>query len=190
MMRLPMPPRAALTLLLLISTHAAVAQVDVTADTPPDSVPAGLPSVDELRARIAEQDRDAERIPFPAGTPPAAGLELDSTTLAHQREALRAYYDYRTQGYDHRMRVFEWQLFSSRIIFVVVILLVLAGVYFSGVQFHTGLRAKRDPTVSEVEATVRGVKVTSSTLGVVILVISLVFFYLYLAFVYPITETF
>jgi len=84
----------------------------------------------------------------------------------------------------------------------VVILLVLLGVYFSGVQFHRGLRETRmqratddtqapaEEPVTEIEASMQGIKVSSSTLGVIILVISLAFFYLYLVFVYPIKEIF
>ena len=44
--------------------------------------------------------------------------------------------------------------------------------------------------VTELEASVKGIKVSSPVLGVIILVISLLFFYLYLAFVYPIQEVF
>ncbi len=43
---------------------------------------------------------------------------------------------------------------------------------------------------TEIVASVKGIKVSSPILGVIILVISLLFFYLYLVYVYPITEIF
>jgi hypothetical protein len=92
----------------------------------------------------------------------------------------------------HRKAVFVWQFWSSRVIFVVVLLLVAAGMYFAAVQFHLGIRQKKRgiPEVTEIAASVTGVKVSSPVLGVIILMISLEFFYLYLSFVYPITNTF
>jgi len=137
---------------------------------------------------------------------------LDEPTRGRVLASFREYMDYRISGYQHRRDVFKWQLYSSKIIFFVVIFLVLAGVYFSGVQFHHSLgrkftrgTAKKDEMadneaaeimaiekgeVTEVVASVKGVKVSSPVLGVIILVISLLFFYLYLMFVYPIQEAF
>ncbi len=109
------------------------------------------------------------------------------------RSALKGYYDYRVAGFDHRARVFEWQLLSSRIIFVLVILIVVVGLYFSWLQFIAGLRENANPekmsTTVEASPT-GGIKVSSPVLGVIILTLSLVFFYLYLVHVYPITEVF
>ena len=138
--------------------------------------------------------------------PDASALQiLDDTSKEEFFTAMREYYRYRVSGYRHRARVFEWQLVSSRVIFVVVIFLVLAGVYFSWVQFRAGLSVKSvpeaasteesaasvpllKPDITEFTASVKGIKVSSPVLGVIILVISLVFFYLYLVYVYPIHE--
>ncbi len=117
---------------------------------------------------------------------------LDEKGTAALRSSLTAYYNYRTEGFDHRRRVFAWQLLSSKVIFVLVVFLVSVGVYFSWLQFHIGLRggsgtgeASPDTTF---EATATGIKVSSPVLGVIILVISLAFFYLYLVYVYKIEE--
>ena len=108
--------------------------------------------------------------------------------------ALTEYYAYRQHGLEHRQKVFAWQHRSSIAIFVVVVLLVFAGIYFAAVQFHHGLRQPKGfagaGLATELEASAKGIKVTSPVLGVIILVISLAFFYLYLAFVYPINEIF
>lgn len=118
---------------------------------------------------------------------------LDEAGVASMRASLKAFYDYKARGFDHRSRVFEWQLLSSRLIFVLVILIVAVGLYFSWLQFMAGLREKVGPeaTSTTVEASpTGGIKVSSPILGVIILTLSLAFFYLYLVHVYPIEEIF
>ena len=86
--------------------------------------------------------------------------------------------------------MFEWQLFSSRVIFATVIMLVGSGVVFAAIQFRAGLKRPRvaAPEATEIDLSAGSVKVSSPVLGVIILVISLGLFYLYLVYVYPISE--
>jgi hypothetical protein len=95
--------------------------------------------------------------------------------------------EYYERGLLHRTQVIEWQHFSTKVIFFVVLFLVGTGIYFAWVQFKSGGDSQ---TVNEVEVSLTGVKVSSPILGVIILVLSLAFFYLYLRYVYPITEIF
>jgi hypothetical protein len=140
-----------------------------------------------------------------AVAPGAAELRhLDEAGFEALRDSLVAYYRYRESGFQHRRAVFDWQLLSARIIFAVVILLVLAGVYFSWLQFVADRRApRRAPEAAEGEeaperrglvtsfkAGAGGVEVSSPVLGVIILALSLAFFYLYLVHIYPIAEIF
>lgn len=97
------------------------------------------------------------------------------------REGLK-YYE---RGLPHRTRVIEWQHISTLIIFFVVLFLVGTGIYFAWVQFKAGATSSEN---NEIEISLTGVKVSSPVLGVIILVISLAFFYLYLRYVYPISE--
>jgi len=85
---------------------------------------------------------------------------------------------------DHRENVLKWQHLSTQIILCVVLVLVSLGLYFAWVQFYSGEVNKE---TSEIEISTSGVKVSSPVLGVVILTLSLGFFYLYLVYVYPIT---
>jgi hypothetical protein len=130
-------------------------------------------------------------------------------------EAMKGYYDYHTAGYLHRGRVFQWQLLSSKVIFVIVTLLVFSGIYFAALHFHEAMRRRaaepmtvasktvtaaadsgdaQVPTfnseITKLSASAKGIEVSSPVLGVIILVISLAFFYLYLVYVYPVTELF
>ncbi len=137
-------------------------------------------------------DARSEDLALPAAPEPTT---LDGPTQQKYLDALKEYYQYRISGYGHRQHVFEWQLLSSKVIFVVVLVLVAAGIYFSAIQFHAGLRRPPGtPTaaedVTEITASLKEIKVRSPVLGVVTLVISLAFFYLYLVYVYPIEEIF
>ena len=138
----------------------------------------------------ADSDVDpAKEAPQPSDPP--RGVVFDEETEAAYRKAWQAYYKYRVQGYEDRLQVFAWQSISTKVIFGVVVALVLAGVYFAAVQFHVGMRAGREAgEAGEVEMSFKGVKVRSPVLGVIVLTISLGFFYLYLVYVYPIENVF
>ncbi len=120
----------------------------------------------------------------------------DSVTFQRYNDHLTAYFDYKISGYKHRQKVFSWQLFSSKVIFFCVVFLVLTGLYFSYLQFQKAMTAnKTAPSekinlASELEASPTGIKISSPVLGVIILIISLLFFYLYLIHIYPIKEIF
>ena len=120
----------------------------------------------------------------------------DPETKSKYLAALRAYYTYRTKGLEHRSKVFVWQLFSAKIIFGIVLMLVVAGIYFAGVQFHMGIKQVQNEggtsglATSEFSASLKGIKISSPVMGILILTISLAFFYLYLIYVYPIEDIF
>lgn len=119
-------------------------------------------------------------------------VSTDPATREAYNAASREYYTYLRKGLEHRQRVFAWQYYSSIVIFVVVILLVASGIYFAAVQFHQGVLQGRPgaETATQLEAGTSGVKVSSPVLGVIILTLSLAFFWLYLRYVYPISEIF
>lgn len=118
--------------------------------------------------------------------------------LSKEDSALKkALSDYNLFGLAHRKRALQWNLTSSIIIFWSVIFLVFSGIAFAGVQFYISMRmagkagaAKTEGLDTSLEAGTQGIKVSSPVLGVIILVISMLFFYLYLQFVYPVMEIF
>ena len=115
----------------------------------------------------------------------------DGATNSAFLKAMRDYYGYKSSGLQHRSRVFEWQLFSSKVIFLVVLVLVSVGIVFAAIQFRIGLKRKKSEApdaATEIDISPAGIKMSSTVLGVIILVISLAFFYLYLVYVYPISE--
>lgn len=122
------------------------------------------------------------------------------TEMALREALLKAEYEYDISVYKHRRKIFDWQHTSSVLIFWVVILIVLIGLFFSGMQFYISLKREKERikqhsetpesqgNITEFEASLQGIKVSSSVIGIIILVISLAFFYLYLVHVYPVNE--
>lgn len=98
--------------------------------------------------------------------------------------SIHLYYAYYGTALAHRRDLFGWQLWSSRVIFWLVVLLVLSGVVLAIIQFFRD----RTQTISTVAASPKGIQVSSPVLGVILLTLSLAFFYLYLVYVYPIHE--
>ncbi len=175
--------------------------------------------LDSVRTADSAQALKRERI-VPPECPVAEELRADSVVMRGCREAWAQYFAYQRFGLAHREGVFRWQLLSSEITFIVVVSLVFAGVFFSWLQFKAELPSRRPPgrgetrieerttsesgggdnqeqevvvrtqSVHQLKAGTGGIEVSSPVLGVIILSLSLLFFYLYLKFVYPIHETF
>ena len=103
---------------------------------------------------------------------------------------------------EQNRQVYGWQYISSILIFCLVMLIVITGLYLSYRQFILAekmLMSKREiQTIEKGDSTVEimqaglelnkdGVKINTAVIGLVILVISLSFLYLYLSHVYPIS---
>jgi len=161
-----------------------------------------LAKADNELARKSPEDLGSN--PAMPDAPPNIVLS-DPATRQKYLASMQRFYDYRAAGYTYRSRVFEWQLLSSRFIFGIVVVLVLAGIYFAGVQFHVAMLTARrnllnpptadvpaaeNPLATHLELSAKGVVVNSSVLGVIILSLSLAFFYFYLVYVYPIQNVF
>jgi len=198
-------------------TLAGLASAQATPPTPPPATTAQPPAAEppgvvsrrilpDGAVEITYSDGTTRRVtpdPGSGSTPttPSAGDALtpvsppewlkDSATNSAFLEAMGEYYRYRTSGLRHRSRVFEWQLASSKVIFATVLMLVSAGMVFAAIQFRAGLKRPIEApseAATQIDLSTAGVKVSSPVLGVIILVISLAFFYLYLVYVYPISE--
>ena len=194
------PPlsRIAAALAILIALTCATgapaqAPSDPALEDPAIQVPAlsggsMLPQIQDLipDARAVDGSAGIDAALFP-DLPP--DYRMDEATRASLQASVKGYYDYRVAAYRHRLQVFRWQHRSSQIIFVTVIAIVAVALYFSWTQFHASDRG-RDMPGNDLELGKTGIKIASPVLGVVILTLSLGFFYLYLTHVYPITELF
>lgn len=150
---------------------------------------AGTNTKERFAQLIKEKQQQTEGGNLPELQTPFApkGVQLNENNQTLQQQAVSEYFHHVIESNAHQLRVFSWQLLSSKIIFAIVIVLVAAGIYFAAVQFHHGMRSGQSANQqTEFEASLKGIKVTSPVLGVIILTISLAFFYLYLVYVYPI----
>lgn len=134
-------------------------------------------------------------------------IHLESWHIARYQNLIlkeeygKAQYDFDKKALLHASDVFEWQLFSAKFIFSIVILIVGLGLFFSGYHFYhhvqilTGKiklnKSKSGSANSDtsIEAGPGGIKLNSSLIGVVILTLSLAFFFLYLQYVFPVNQT-
>jgi len=199
-----------LTLVIILTFIAGLAQAQNTGETINPLKKDSVDQVEKAKRRLDERietmkksnegkqtKKDLQDSSFDDPMLPESpnALLADSLTNKKYQAALQEYYDYHIYGLKHRMKVFSWQLFSSKLIFVVVLILVFAGIYFAAVQFHVGIKQAREKSEeyndrTELSASMEGIKVSSPVLGVIILVISLAFFYFYLVYVFPIEDIF
>jgi len=144
---------------------------------------------------------------------PSLGAKVTCSVYSQLEEECldvnREFYNYQRQTLRQRSAIFWFHHTSTIIIFIMVVILVLAGLFFAGVQFHRSfsnvgsvpkritdslsnadLAEANGPSIatSTFKLTLQGFEVTTSILGVIILAISMAFFYLYLLHVYPIKE--
>lgn len=96
------------------------------------------------------------------------------------------YVEYMREASEHRLVTLWTQYVSSIIILVIVLGIVFFGIMMSYKQFKQSIDKPAKTTTVKIGQ--HGIEVSTSIIGIVILLISLVFFYLYLKEVYPISE--
>lgn len=94
-----------------------------------------------------------------------------------------------------RLNAFWWQALASQVLLCVVVVVCLSGVFFSGYQLWIATsrgpvdgsaKSTADPISTSVELSWQSVRVTSSVIGLIVLVVSVAFLYLFLKEVYKI----
>jgi hypothetical protein len=115
--------------------------------------------------------------------------------------ALKMRQDIFQYTFNQNRKVFQWQYISSIIIFFIVVLIVLMGLYMAYMQFRLSekmfLKQSADKTKddanalemikSDLEFGKDGLKINTAVIGLMILSLSLAFLFLYLKYVYPIS---
>ncbi|MCG8698265.1 MAG: hypothetical protein MI922_09445, partial [Bacteroidales bacterium] len=112
--------------------------------------------------------------------------------------------EYNVFAFKHRIKVYKWQLVSAKIIFVISIIIVLVGLYMSYLHFRISTKVslssddssqvnnKSNNNTSESPTSFQfgkdGIKIQSTVIGLIILVISIVYFLMYLKYIYPIKD--
>ena len=94
-------------------------------------------------------------------------------------------YEYLVDEMNINIRAYETQRTASNVILWVVVLVVVAGIVFSGFQLWKSVSVGVQST-TDLELSAGKVRVTSSVVGVVVLTMSLVFLYIYTQQIYHI----
>ena len=103
--------------------------------------------------------------------------------------------------FNQNRKVFNWQYISSIIIFFIVVLIVLIGLYMAYLQFRLSEKMfisqaadkikdnsnALEMMKADLEIGKGGLKINTAVIGLIILSLSLAFLFLYLKYVYPIS---
>lgn len=115
--------------------------------------------------------------------------------------ALKMRQDVYQYTFNQNKKVFQWQYISSIIIFFIVVLIVLMGLYMAYMQFRLSEKMFLTPSAdktrdnanaveimkADLELGKDGLKINTAVIGLIILSLSLAFLFLYLKYVYPIS---
>lgn len=112
----------------------------------------------------------------------------------YQNEYIEKIIDYQTWRLNYIKRVYTAHFLIKIGIFILVCIVLISGLYFSYIQFKYSIKNKKHLEDSEIknisETKLKigkgSIEITSSIIGLVILIFSVIFFYLYLDKVYPI----
>lgn len=184
--------------LLICVSFISLSSGYVSAAQPPENKQKDTPS--KFNQALEEMEKEelwsstntAPPVPLPKDTVSSSSLVYTST-IEMKNNLGKVLYESYILDLRHNREIFEWQLYSSRVIFWVVLILVSIGIIFSAIQFYKSMLISRSIKESdrlelqtELEVSAKGLKISSPVLGVIILVISLAFFYLFIIHVYPI----
>jgi hypothetical protein len=115
--------------------------------------------------------------------------------------ALKMRQDVYQYTFNQNKKVFQWQYISSIIIFFIVVLIVLMGLYMAYMQFRLSEKMFLKPSADKIKDDANalemmkadlefgkdGLKINTAVIGLIILSLSLAFLFLYLKYVYPIS---
>lgn len=98
-----------------------------------------------------------------------------------------AFFEQETRFRESYLKAASWQVMAANWLLGLVVLLTISGILFSGYQLWTAARIAREQTTSvELEVSKDKIRVQTSVIGVIVLVISGVFLILFLNNVYQI----
>lgn len=176
-------------LLLLLGISSVIVHAQKTLKSEGDGVSEFLTIHDSL------QKQKIHMLKPPLGTEtvvPSGNSFHDSIQFDRQLKQ----YDFAVM---HQQRCFAWQFYSSIIIFIMVVLIVVMGLILSYKQFQlTAVQVKSNiskpksettevtPENTNIEISQTGLKINTGVIGLSILFLSLAFFFLYLKYVYQI----
>lgn len=121
------------------------------------------------------------------GARDAAGFEkYVAERNAVDQKYYKAYYDYLTRINEVQINKFVWQDRASEVTLWLVVIVVVSGLAMSGFQLWIAFRRPDHSTDTTIDLSAQNFRVTSSVVGIVVLIISIGFLFLFLREVYDI----
>ena len=115
--------------------------------------------------------------------------QTDSALYAKYIEVKKKEYDYQAKLMDLNVETFQTQWLQTYTVMSLVVIVVIAGVLFAAFQLWKSVSVAGVQLNSELEISAKNVRITSSIVGVVVLVISIAFLYIYTHEVYQLRFT-
>ncbi|WP_143328243.1 hypothetical protein [Caballeronia pedi] len=110
-----------------------------------------------------------------------------STATAAYSRYLSTYYEQEARMRVTRADIFAWQIFAANCVLALVAVVSIAGVSFAGLQLWAAYRiARTEATTIELEVSKEKIRLQTSVIGIVVLVISGFFLIIFLHDVYKI----
>lgn len=115
--------------------------------------------------------------------------KISEEAQQHTLSETQSLKEYTEWSLNYNKKVFEWNYISSIIIFIVMISIIILGIYFALIQFRnsTNHRESKDFQTS-IKISANGIEISSSVIGLLTLLISLAFLYLYLENIHQISR--
>lgn len=169
---------AAIVALALVCTAAQASAQQTTTENP---------FRQDVQGSITEGTARHYELPSPNEIP-APQQCTASTTLCQAYESYRTAYFSRLERLGEiQVRQYQKQMAYSDWIMFIVLLLVFGGFAFSGAQLWVALKTGKSVNTGDIDATIgQQIVVKTSAMGISVLTISLIFFYLLLQQVYTI----
>jgi hypothetical protein len=149
------------------------------------SNPESVPTIQQLQVQISILQDQIKKLVGENAKLRQQSASVDPDLLKAYSQAKKREYAYYTELMDANVQTFYAQEIASYVVLILVFLVVVSGVLFSGFQLwksvSTGVQSNSDFELSAAK-----VRVTSSVVGIVVLTISLVFLFIYTQEVYQI----
>jgi hypothetical protein len=113
-----------------------------------------------------------------------ASMKEQADLYEKYKKAKEKEYDYQSKVMDFNIGTFHAQRIQTYVVMALVVIVVIAGVLFSAFQLWKSISTAGVQLNSEMEMSAKNVRITSSVVGIVVLVVSIAFLYIYTTQVY------
>jgi hypothetical protein len=130
--------------------------------------------------------------------------ESNQTVTKAKYDLGKKQYEYESWRIDYTKTLYRYQMYSSVVLLILSIAVLGCGLFFSYMQFQDRLKnihpnilepsnvndqkENNDEIKTSLRISMAGIEISSSIIGLLILCVSLAFFYLYIANIYPILD--